>query len=77
MTSRVDICRLKGLGGCGYLEIWEYRIYVKGVRGYAQSRTSYLSARSACRAAMKIGLAAGWYVFDCTKRKKQIWPIRP
>lgn len=74
MTNRVDICKLKNSSN------WEYRIYIKGVRGYAQSRRLYESMRGVCRAAIRIGLAGGWPVYDCTKgviNRRMIWPDRP
>lgn len=74
MTNRVDICKLKNSSA------WEYRIYIKGVRGHAKSYILYSSPRTVRRAAIVVGLAGGWRVFDCTKgsiNRRQIWPDRP
>lgn len=64
-SSKVIVCISTDSHG------WEYRIYVKGVNGYANSCFAYLSHRGARGAAVRVGQATGWPVFD---GEKQIWP---
>lgn len=64
--DRVDVCKINGAN------TWEYRIYIKGVGGYAVSHIPYRSIEGVCRAAIRIGQAVGLSVFDCTNGRKEI-----
>ena len=66
-VSKIDVCKLKRS------EIWEYRIYIRGVGGYAESHLAYLSVAGARKAALRVGFITNLPVFDLTTGGKQIY----
>jgi len=76
MDNKIVICKRRNDDDKYYRDVWEYRIYIKGVRECAISRWVYLSIEGARKAAVQVGRMIGCSVFDRTQRGRQIWPER-